>query len=161
MGLFSKKNAAAAVEQPTTSTAETSRGSSSDASQQNTQPSTPNGFQANPFATPESSRTTTQEKPEQAGYYSQRVQTRSYVSRRRKFQSARLKEGELDEKPWLLGNDDPNYKRKRIERGIFWGCVGLGFVFGGAICAFEYLSVSTGTFCMFLEDEFHNINPST
>ena len=44
-----------------------------------------------------------------------------------------------------MGKDDPNFKRKRIERGIFWGCVAFGVVIGAAICAFEYINVSTGS----------------
>ncbi|KAK3075863.1 hypothetical protein LTR53_000436 [Teratosphaeriaceae sp. CCFEE 6253] len=159
MGLFSKKKAPVA-EQPTPATIETSRGNSSEASRPQTESSTPRGFQANPFATPQSSRSATQEKPAYAGYFPP-VQTKSYVARRRKFQSARLRPGEFDEKPWILGKDDPNFKRKRIERGIFWGCVVFGVVIGGAICAFEYINVSTGSFCLFLEDDFHNIDPNT
>ncbi|EMC92656.1 glycoside hydrolase family 16 protein, partial [Baudoinia panamericana UAMH 10762] len=80
---------------------------------------------------------------------------------RRKFQSARLKAGEYDEKPWLQGKEDPNYRRKKIERGIFWGSIALGVVLGAAICAFEYINVSTGEFCLFLEDDFHTIDPAT
>lgn len=48
------------------------------------------------------------------------------MHRRRKFVSARLKDGEYDEKPWLTGKDDPNYKRKRWEKLIFWIGIAIG-----------------------------------
>ena len=141
MGLFSKKKKAApAQEEPSH---DDSQRSSGDGSQPQTGASTPRGFQANPFATPQFSRSTTQERGEYGGYF-QQAQTRAYVSRRRKFQSARLKQGEYDEKPWVLGKDDPNFKRKRMERIIFWSCIAAGVVIGAAICALEYMNVSTG-----------------
>ena len=82
------------------------------------------------------------------------------MPRRRKFVSARLKEGEYDEKPWLTGKEDPNFKRKRWEKLIFWISIGVGIVLGAAICAFEYISVSTGTFCPIWEDNFAGIDNS-
>lgn len=70
----------------------------------------------------------------------------AYVPRRRKFQSARLKAGEYDEKPWMnLDPKDTINKRKRWEKIIFWTSIGIGVVLGAAICAFEYIGVSTGT----------------
>jgi hypothetical protein len=129
MGLFSKKKAKKA--EPTADGEE---------------PQEPAGFKANPFATPAISRAPTQEKGEYGGYFPP-VQTRSYATRRRKFQSSRLREGEYDEKPWMLGKEDPNFKRKRAERIIFWTCIAVGVLIGAAICAFEYINVSTGTVC--------------
>lgn len=81
-----------------------------------------------------------------------------HVPRRRKFVSARLRKGEYDEKPWVTGAKDPNFKRKRWEKVIFWSSIGLGVLIGGAICALAYISVSTGTFCPIWEDEFGSID---
>lgn len=134
MGLFGKKKKNAAKAAPT----------AGDGTEMETGTSTPVGFQANPFATPQFSRATTQEKGEFTGYFPP-VQTRSYAARRRKFQSSRLQPGEYDEKPWMLGKEDPNFKRKRAERIIFWSCIAAGVVIGAAICALSYMNVSTGT----------------
>ncbi|KAK4570545.1 hypothetical protein LTR86_002627 [Recurvomyces mirabilis] len=150
MGLFGKKKKVAAKTAPATG----------DGTEMETGTSTPVGFQANPFATPQFSRATTQEKGEFSGYFPP-VQTRAYAARRRKFQSSRLQPGEYDEKPWMLGKEDPNFKRKRAERIIFWSCIAAGVVIGAAICALSYINVSTGTFCPFLEDDFHTIDENT
>ena len=133
MGLFGKKKKTAEKVAPTNEDGTEMSGTS-----------TPVGFKSNPFATPQFSRTTTQEKGEFAGYFPP-VQTRSYAARRRKFQSSRLQPGEYDEKPWMLGKEDPNFKRKRAERIIFWSCIAAGVVIGAAICALSYINVSTGT----------------
>jgi hypothetical protein len=82
-------------------------------------------------------------------------------ARRRKFVSARLQEGEYDEKPWLTGKEDPNFKRRRWEKIIFWTSIALGVVIGCAICALSYMSVSTGTFCQVWEDDFSHIDPAS
>ncbi|OQO07975.1 hypothetical protein B0A48_06768 [Cryoendolithus antarcticus] len=131
---------------------------SADASARTSMHSTRNA-KHNPFATPALSAAPTQEKSDYSGYFPN-VQTKAYVPRRRKFQSARLKDGEYDEKPWLQGKDDPNFKRKRWERIIFWIGIGIGIVAGGAVCALEYMSVSTGSFCPVWEDDFHSIDNS-
>ena len=107
---------------------------------------------ANPFATPALSAAPTIEKREQSGYFPSvqickclpsspgeigLTHSASLGPRRRKFVSARLKAGELDEKPWLLGKADPNFKRKRWEKIIFWGFIALGVLIGAGICAYE------------------------
>jgi hypothetical protein len=48
-----------------------------------------------------------------------------------------LKAGEFDEKPWLLGKEDPNFKRKRWEKIIFWTFMALGVLIGAGICVYE------------------------
>jgi hypothetical protein len=81
--------------------------------------------------------------------------------RRRKFVSARLQEGEYDEKPWLTGKEDPNSNRQRWEKIILWSSIAIGVLVGCAICALSYMSVSTGTFCQVWEDDFSHIDPSS
>lgn len=67
----------------------------------------------------------------------------------------------MDEKPWVRGKEDPNYKRKRWEKAMFWICIAIGVVIGAAICAFEYISVSTGVFCPIWEDHFDKIDDAS
>lgn len=82
----------------------------------------------------------------------------SSVPRRRKFQSARLKPGEYDQKPWVLGKEDPNFKRKRWEKVIFWSAIALGVLIGAGLCVYEYLNVSTGDFCLDFVDDFRTLD---
>lgn len=152
MGIFSKKKKAAAHAQDTQDTAESQRSSGDGSHTNGNTPSTSTGIRANPFATPRMSRATTQEKGDFQGCF-QQAQTKSYGGRRRKFQSARLRAGEYDEKPWVLGKEDPNFKRRRLERIMFWSCVAIGVVIGAAICALEYINVSTGQFCLWYEGQ--------
>lgn len=39
--------------------------------------------------------------------------------------------------------------------------IGVGVAIGAAICAFEYIGVSTGTFCPIWEDDFSTIDPAS
>lgn len=130
-------------------------------------------YRHNPFDTPALSSAPTQDK--ETGYFppvkglfiTNRLSTKTdhcavtSGARRRKFVSARLQEGEYDEKPWLTGKEDPNFKRKRWEKIIFWTSIALGVVIGCAICALSYMSVSTGTFCQVWEDDFSHIDPAS
>jgi hypothetical protein len=77
--------------------------------------STPRGV--NPFATPTRSVTGSHEKTVSTDYFG----TLPGRIKRRKFQSARLRPDEYDVKPWPTGKDDPNFKRKRLEKVIFVG----------------------------------------
>lgn len=72
-----------------------------------------------------------------------------------------MKAGELDEKSWVRGKEDPNYKRRRWEKAMFWIAIGLGVVIGAGICAYEYISVSTSVFCPVWEDDFHEIDQNS
>ena len=107
----------------------------------------------NPFATPELSAAPTQEKHDSYSYFPQsqlsmrpckcpselllKTTVEAWAPRRRKFQSARLKPGEYDQKPWLTGKEDPNLKRRRWERVIFWTSIAVGILLGAAICAYQ------------------------
>lgn len=131
-------------------------------------------FRQNPFDTPPAP-SSVQDKQEGSGYFPPQANSKfnrkmillttldlqvpaTHLPRRRKFVSARLQEGEYDEKPWLTGKEDPNFKRRRWEVIIFWTSIGLGVVIGCAICALSYISVSTGTFCPIWEDDFQSID---
>jgi hypothetical protein len=133
-------------------------------------------YRHNPFDTPALSSAPTQDKHDASGYFppiksksiaggSLEMMTNQCAAlngpRRRKFVSARLQEGEYDEKPWLTGKEDPNFKRRRWEKIIFWVSIAVGVVIGCAICALSYMSVSTGTFCQVWEDDFSNIDPAS
>ena len=107
----------------------------------------------NPFATPHLSRTHTEDERQRASYFPSGDEP---VSRRRKFKSARLRDG-VYEKPWT---QEKNPKAK-FERIIFWSCVGIGLLLGCLICYLSYASVSNFEYCLILEDDFKTIDKQT
>ena len=72
-----------------------------------------------------------------------------------------MKPGEFDVKPWVKAKGDPNNRKRVWEKVIFWCSVTIGVLLGCALCAWQFLNVSTGNFCPVLEDNFNGIDKNT
>lgn len=95
----------------------------------------------NPFTTPGLSRTASRDEKRPYSYFP--PVSGVHVPRRRKFKSARY-DGTEYEKPWM---SIPNPRRK-WERIIFWGSIGLGVALGGFICYLSLGSVANHEVCV-------------
>ncbi|KAF2795522.1 glycoside hydrolase family 16 protein [Melanomma pulvis-pyrius CBS 109.77] len=109
----------------------------------------------NPFSTPiRLSRAPSVDEQGRSGEPSTLAVNGTLQPRRRKFKSARLIDGEYDEKPWSA----KKHPKLKWERAIFYGSVGIGVVVGAVICYMAYASVTNHAYCLVLDDEFRSID---
>jgi beta-glucanase (GH16 family) len=65
-----------------------------------------------------------------------------------------LTNGEYDEKPWTV----TKHPKLKYERIIFYGSIGLGFLFGIMLCYFAFAKVTNHPYCLILDDDFNTID---